>query len=161
MFKVLAVISSEECPPPLPSFLSHLFWFILSGLHVSHHDCTLAPFCTQTGRIVEFVAFKYQKYMSFYSRFLEKYWHAIICPGKSLGQILWFRSGSYPKFEDSASYPLNVLLDAVKGGRWTFLVCHDSCSNIFYYKRRKTTTTESPVFLLPRSCFLPFSFKAL
>lgn len=37
---------------------------------------------------------------------------------------------------------MTILLATVKGGRWTFLVCHDSFSNIFYYKRRKTKKAQ-------------------
>lgn len=96
---------------------------------------------------------------SFCPRYLEKYWHGIHLSDKA--SFPWLCNGYLCDTALDLAIPnlgvvhlTNVLLEATEGSRLTFLVCHDSHSNVCIKKEKK----KSPVSLLPRSCFLPFCF---
>lgn len=79
---------------------------------------------------------------SFCPRYLEKYWHGIHLSDKASFPWLWncylcdtALDLAIPNL--GVVHLTNVLLEATEGSRLTFLVCHDSHSNVCIKKEKK------------------------
>lgn len=131
MFKVLALISFKDYPPPHPVFKSFLLVYLVWAAHFP----SLLPVNTILNPHLHAcwicgIAYQQNSYLLLPQFFLEKYWHGIISLTKH--HFLGCVTNTYeitalvlaiPNSEEV--HLMNVLLETTEGSRLTFLVCHD------------------------------------